>query len=88
MLFYRKGTGCPKILKIDVRGDLMEGNTVRGYAEVAWCGGTPGKGVARYSPIYLLIKWYFSDKKRTITSWSIVSRYKTIVISQMHFPLP
>lgn len=42
------GTGCPKILKIDVRGDLMEGNTVRGYAEVAWCGGTPGKGVASW----------------------------------------
>ncbi|XP_058202724.1 187-kDa microtubule-associated protein AIR9-like isoform X1 [Rhododendron vialii] len=34
------------VLKIDVRGELMEGNTIRGYAEVAWCGGAPGKGVA------------------------------------------
>ncbi|XAR72534.1 hypothetical protein NMG60_11019208 [Bertholletia excelsa] len=42
------GTGCPKVLKIDVRGELMEGNTIKGYAEVAWCGGTPGKGVASW----------------------------------------
>ncbi|CAL5345394.1 unnamed protein product [Camellia sinensis] len=42
------GTGCPKVLKIDVRGELMEGNIIRGYAEVAWCGGTPGKGVASW----------------------------------------
>ncbi|KAF7120869.1 hypothetical protein RHSIM_Rhsim13G0119900 [Rhododendron simsii] len=42
------GTGWPKVLKIDVRGELMEGNTIRGYAEVAWCGGTPGKGVASW----------------------------------------
>ncbi|KAA8519385.1 hypothetical protein F0562_013641 [Nyssa sinensis] len=42
------GTGYPKVLKIDVRGELVEGNTIRGYAEVAWCGGTPGKGVASW----------------------------------------
>ncbi|XP_052179549.1 187-kDa microtubule-associated protein AIR9 [Diospyros lotus] len=42
------GTGCPKVLKIDVRGELVEGNVIRGYAEVAWCGGTPGKGVASW----------------------------------------
>ncbi|KAF7138111.1 hypothetical protein RHSIM_Rhsim07G0133800 [Rhododendron simsii] len=42
------GTGWPKVLKIDVRGELMEGNTIRGYAEVACCGGTPGKGVASW----------------------------------------
>ncbi|KAL7243230.1 hypothetical protein ACSBR1_015608 [Camellia fascicularis] len=42
------GTGCPKVLKIDVRGELIEGNIIRGYAEVAWCGGTPGKGVASW----------------------------------------
>ncbi|GFS46208.1 outer arm dynein light chain 1 protein [Actinidia rufa] len=42
------GTGCPKVLKIDIRGELIEGNTIRGYAEVAWCGGTPGKGVASW----------------------------------------
>ncbi|XP_058216798.1 187-kDa microtubule-associated protein AIR9-like [Rhododendron vialii] len=53
------GTGWPKVLKIDVRGKLMEGNAIRGYTEVAWCGRTPGKGVARYVPILLLIKYYF-----------------------------
>lgn len=42
------GTGIPKVMKIDVRGDLVEGNTIKGYAEVAWCGGTPGKGVASW----------------------------------------
>ncbi|XP_057465602.1 187-kDa microtubule-associated protein AIR9 isoform X2 [Actinidia eriantha] len=42
------GTGCPKVLKIDIRGELIEGNTIRGHAEVAWCGGTPGKGVASW----------------------------------------
>ncbi|KAL6991640.1 187-kDa microtubule-associated protein air9, partial [Sarracenia purpurea var. burkii] len=42
------GTGCPKVLKIDVHGELIEGNIIRGYAEVAWCGGTPGKGVASW----------------------------------------
>ncbi|KAI8546977.1 hypothetical protein RHMOL_Rhmol07G0160900 [Rhododendron molle] len=47
-MFYRKGTEWPKVLKIDVRGELMEGNTIRGYAEVAWCGGPPGKGVASW----------------------------------------
>ncbi|KAI8546970.1 hypothetical protein RHMOL_Rhmol07G0160700 [Rhododendron molle] len=39
------------VLKIDVRGELMEGNTISGYAEVAWCGGTPRKGVA--SPVVI-----------------------------------
>lgn len=42
-----KGSGIPKVVNLDVRGELVEGNTIRGYAEVAWCGGTPGKGVAR-----------------------------------------
>lgn len=42
-----EGTRIPKVIKIDVSGDLVEGNTIKGYAEVAWCGGTPGKGVAR-----------------------------------------
>ncbi|KAL0363622.1 UNVERIFIED_CONTAM: microtubule-associated protein AIR9 [Sesamum calycinum] len=41
------GTGIPKVMKIDVRGELVEGNTIKGYVEVAWCGGTPAKGVAR-----------------------------------------
>lgn len=43
-----KGTGIPKVIKIDVSGELLEGNTIKGYAEVAWCGGTPGKGVASW----------------------------------------
>ncbi|KAL8108441.1 187-kDa microtubule-associated protein AIR9 isoform X1 [Apium graveolens] len=43
-----QGTGYPKVLKIDVRGELVEGNIIRGYPEVAWCGGTPGKGVASW----------------------------------------
>ncbi|KAG8385218.1 hypothetical protein BUALT_Bualt03G0019300 [Buddleja alternifolia] len=42
------GTGIPKVVKIDVHGELVEGNIIRGYAEVAWCGGTPGKGVASW----------------------------------------
>ncbi|KAL9147547.1 hypothetical protein ABFS82_13G180100 [Erythranthe guttata] len=42
------GTGIPKVIKIDVHGELIEGNKVKGYAEVAWCGGTPGKGVASW----------------------------------------
>lgn len=42
------GTRHPKVLKIDIQGDLVEGNTIRGYAKVAWCGGTPGKGVSSW----------------------------------------
>ncbi|KAL8461070.1 hypothetical protein ACS0TY_032523 [Phlomoides rotata] len=42
------GTGIPKVMKLDVSGELVEGNTITGYAEVAWCGGTPGKGVASW----------------------------------------
>ncbi|KAL2467410.1 microtubule-associated protein [Abeliophyllum distichum] len=42
------GTRIPKVLKIDVRGELVEGNTIKGYVEVAWCGGNPGKGVASW----------------------------------------
>lgn len=45
--YLSEGTGIPKVIKIDVCGELVEGNTIKGYAEVAWCGGTPGKGVAR-----------------------------------------
>lgn len=42
------GTGCPKVLNLDVRGDLVQGNIIKGYAQVAWCGGTPAKGVASW----------------------------------------
>ncbi|KAJ4980259.1 hypothetical protein NE237_031096 [Protea cynaroides] len=42
------GTGYPKVLNLSVHGELVEGNVIKGYAEVAWCGGTPGKGVASW----------------------------------------
>lgn len=42
------GTGFPKVVKLDVHGELLEGSIIRGYAEIAWCGGTPGKGVASW----------------------------------------
>jgi hypothetical protein len=45
-LFYA-GTGSPKVLNLRVEGELIEGNLIRGFAEIAWCGGTPSKGVAR-----------------------------------------
>ncbi|EEF39234.1 protein phosphatases pp1 regulatory subunit, putative [Ricinus communis] len=40
--------GIPKVVNLEVRGDLIEGNIIKGYAEVAWCGGTPGKGVSSW----------------------------------------
>ncbi|XP_058099162.1 187-kDa microtubule-associated protein AIR9 isoform X2 [Magnolia sinica] len=42
------GTGYPKVLNLSVQGELVEGNVIKGFAEVAWCGGTPGKGVASW----------------------------------------
>ncbi|PHT55656.1 hypothetical protein CQW23_04142 [Capsicum baccatum] len=42
------GTGHPKVLKIEVCGDLLEGNIIRGHAEIAWCGGTPGKSISSW----------------------------------------
>lgn len=42
--------GCkiPKVVDLEVHGELVEGNVVRGHAKVAWCGGIPGKGVSRW----------------------------------------
>ncbi|CAA0823754.1 187-kDa microtubule-associated protein AIR9, partial [Striga hermonthica] len=51
------GTGIPKVIKINVIGELVEGNTIKGYAGVAWCGGTPGKGVSSW----LRKKWNSSS---------------------------
>ena len=49
------GTGCPKVINLTVSGELVEGNILTGVPEIAWCGGTPGKGVARFVyPIYSL----------------------------------
>lgn len=46
-LHISKGSGIPKVVDLQVQGELVEGSIIRGCAEVAWCGGTPGKGVAR-----------------------------------------
>nr|CAB3455681.1 unnamed protein product [Digitaria exilis] len=42
------GTGCPKVINLTVCGELVEGNILSGVPEIAWCGGTPGKGVASW----------------------------------------
>lgn len=42
------GTGCPKVINLTVSGELVEGNVLKGVPEIAWCGGTPGKGVASW----------------------------------------
>ncbi|KAL6880549.1 hypothetical protein ACP4OV_012114 [Aristida adscensionis] len=42
------GTGCPKVINLTVSGELVEGNVLRGVPSIAWCGGTPGKGVASW----------------------------------------
>ncbi|XP_004293996.1 PREDICTED: 187-kDa microtubule-associated protein AIR9 [Fragaria vesca subsp. vesca] len=44
----KPGTGTPKVVNLDVHGELVEGNTLRGHAEIAWCGGTPAKGVSSW----------------------------------------
>ncbi|XP_022035556.1 187-kDa microtubule-associated protein AIR9 isoform X1 [Helianthus annuus] len=43
-----RGTGCPKVLKLDVCGELVEGNILTGHPEIAWCGGTPAKGISSW----------------------------------------
>ncbi|CAN6203007.1 unnamed protein product [Urochloa humidicola] len=42
------GTGCPKVINLTVNGELVEGNVLSGVPEIAWCGGTPGKGVVSW----------------------------------------
>ncbi|KAI4297559.1 hypothetical protein L6164_037444 [Bauhinia variegata] len=42
------GSGIPKVVNLEVHGELVEGCIIRGCAKVAWCGGTPGKGVASW----------------------------------------
>ena len=44
---FSTGTRSPKVLNLRVEGELIEGNLIRGFAEIAWCGGNPSKGVAR-----------------------------------------
>ncbi|XWS55352.1 hypothetical protein CRYUN_Cryun10bG0167200 [Craigia yunnanensis] len=43
-----RGNGIPKVVNLEVHGELVEGNVIKGIAKVAWCGGTPGKGVASW----------------------------------------
>ncbi|KAM7256967.1 hypothetical protein ACFE04_012708 [Oxalis oulophora] len=43
-----RGNGIPKVVNVEMHGELMEGNIIKGCAQVAWCGGTPGKGVASW----------------------------------------
>lgn len=45
--YFSQGSGIPKVVNLEVHGELVEGSIIRGCARVAWCGGTPGKGVAR-----------------------------------------
>lgn len=40
-----RGTGYPKVQKMDVRGEFVEGNIIRGYPKVVWCCGTPGEAL-------------------------------------------
>lgn len=58
-LIVSSGTGCPKVISLDVCGELVEGNIIKGYAEVAWCGGTPGKGVARWDLVFNFCRVYY-----------------------------
>lgn len=48
---YVLSIGCkiPKVINLEVHGELVEGNVIRGHAKVAWCGGIPGKGVSRWA---------------------------------------
>ncbi|XVE67511.1 hypothetical protein DITRI_Ditri08aG0166900 [Diplodiscus trichospermus] len=43
-----RGNGIPKVVNLEVHGELVEGNVIKGHAKVAWCGGTSGKGVASW----------------------------------------
>ncbi|OMO92313.1 hypothetical protein COLO4_17682 [Corchorus olitorius] len=43
-----RGNGIPKVVNVEVHGELVEGSIIKGHAKVAWCGGTPGKGVASW----------------------------------------
>jgi len=42
------GKGIPKVVSLELHGELVEGNILKGQAVVAWCGGTPGKCITRW----------------------------------------
>eukprot|EP00250_Pteridium_aquilinum_P019691 c24537_g1_i1 orf=188-5938(+) len=42
------GSGCPKVMSLTVDGELKEGCVIQGHADIAWCGGTPSKGIVSW----------------------------------------
>jgi hypothetical protein len=42
------GKGIPKVVSLELNGELVEGNIIKGQAVVAWCGGTPGKCITSW----------------------------------------
>lgn len=42
------GSGYPKAMSLQVDGELKEGSVIQGHAEIAWCGGTPSKGIVSW----------------------------------------
>ncbi|KAH0932660.1 hypothetical protein HID58_009777 [Brassica napus] len=42
------GKGIPKVVSLELHGELVEGNILKGQAVVAWCGGTPGKCITSW----------------------------------------
>ncbi|CAK9872005.1 unnamed protein product [Sphagnum jensenii] len=59
------GTGCPKVLRLEVEGEAIEGSLIKGSAVVAWCGGTPG-GKS-------LVSWLRQESTKDSNSVAIVS---------------
>ncbi|KAG2296584.1 hypothetical protein Bca52824_043253 [Brassica carinata] len=43
-----RGKGIPKVVSLELHGELVEGNIIKGQAVVAWCGGTPGKCITSW----------------------------------------
>ncbi|CAH8264737.1 unnamed protein product [Arabidopsis lyrata] len=44
----QRGKGIPKVVSLELNGELVEGNIIKGEAVVAWCGGTPGKCITSW----------------------------------------
>ncbi|MCO5589489.1 hypothetical protein L7F22_043456 [Adiantum nelumboides] len=42
------GSGCPKVIRLIIKGDFREGNVISGEVEVAWCGGSASKGIVSW----------------------------------------
>ncbi|CAM6043792.1 unnamed protein product [Sphagnum compactum] len=63
--WFVAGTGCPKVLRLEVEGEAIEGSLIKGSAVVAWCGGTPG-GKS-------LVSWLRQESTKDSNSVAIVS---------------